>query len=96
MRRITPREKQEPVQKPVTVDHVKALILERAVSLRISAEDCAKAMGAGLGTWYNRRHQPSDQWTLGEVLRLAEFLGIGIDELRAAIRYERNRKHEKR
>lgn len=96
MKRIIPREKQEPAPKPVTVDHVKALILERAVSLRISGEDCARVMGVGLGTWYNRKHQPSDQWTLGEVLRLAEFLGISIDELRAAIRYERNRKHEKR
>jgi hypothetical protein len=94
MRRIIPREKQEPASKPVTVDHVKALILERAVSLRVSAEDCAKAMGAGLGTWYNRRHQPSDLWQLGEILRLAEFLGISIDELRTAVRYERNRRRQ--
>ena len=73
------------------VDRAKALILERAHALRIAAPDCAAAMGVCQSTWYVRLQQPSAQWQLGEILRLAAFLGIGIDELRGAICYERMR-----
>lgn len=95
MRRIIPPERPaEPKPKRPPIDHVKALILERVSSCAAKGPDCARAMGVSLSTWYVRLRQPTDQWLLGELLGIAAYLGIEIDELRAAIRYERNRKHE--
>ena len=83
-----------PRGRTASVDHVKALVLERIHTLRLPAQDCAAAMGVSLSTWYARLRQPSAQWLLGELLPLSAYLGIGDEELDGAIRRERNAKHE--
>jgi len=50
----------------------------------------AKAMGVSLNTCYTRlRSKSTDGWSLGEIYAAAKCCGIGIDELRQAISYNR-------
>lgn len=68
-------------------DYIKALILERIDALDKTPETVAAAMQVSRATWFTRKKEPTNQWTLGEILRLCVFLGIDLEDLRAAIRY---------
>lgn len=70
------------------IDHVKALIMERVMALDKTPEECSAAIGVSTSTFFRRQRQPTSEWPLGEVLGLCLYLGIEIDELRAAIRYK--------
>ena len=68
-------------------DYIKALILERINSLEKTPDAIAAVMGISRSTWFVRKQQPTTTWPLGEILRLCVFLGIDLEDLRAAIRY---------
>lgn len=69
------------------VDHVKALVLERAAVLGRSPDELAAGMGVSRATWFARKRQPSAEWPLGELLAICRSLDVDIDELRGAVKY---------
>ena len=68
-------------------DYVKAIILERIDALGKSPDAVASAMQYNRATWFSRKKQHTNQWPLGEIVRLCAFLGIPLEDLRASIRY---------
>ena len=68
-------------------DYIKALILERCAALGVDSMELAKAMGVSRTTLYERRRQPTRNWTFAEILDACRFLGVDLEDLRAAIRY---------
>ena len=70
------------------LDRPKALILERCASQHITNDQMAKALGVHVNTWSRRKSQPTELWPLGDLLKACAFLGVDLDDLRAAIRYK--------
>jgi hypothetical protein len=68
-------------------DPIKAVILERMHALGIRNHMMARAMLISEGAWYARKKAPTTEWTLGELIRAATYLGIEPEELREGIRY---------
>jgi DNA-binding Xre family transcriptional regulator len=68
-------------------DYPKALILERCASQHITNDQMAAALGVSANTWSRRKSQHTELWPLGELLKACAFLGVDLDDLRAAIRY---------
>ena len=68
-------------------DYLKALILERMDVLKIDGAQMAEALGVSRNTFQHRKKQPTTEWSLGELLKAAAFLGIDPEDFRSAIRY---------
>jgi hypothetical protein len=84
-----PRTRLDRFSKPKApdADPIKALILERMQALGIRNHMMAQAMLISEGSWYARKKAPTTEWTLGELIRAATYLGIEPDQLREGIRY---------
>jgi hypothetical protein len=68
-------------------DYLKALILERMHTLKVSNAQMAEATGMSYNTWCHRKLLPTSKWEFGELVKAAAFLGIEPEDFRAAIRY---------
>ena len=69
-------------------DRIKALILERKNAEKLNDEQMAVRMGVSRATWQKRiNHQHTDEWPLGQVMKVCKSLGIPIEEVRDATRY---------
>lgn len=68
------------------VDKVKGLILERQNALGYSEMHMAKLAGKSKTTYHRMMAERSSRdWTLRDILKLTNALGIPKDEVRAAI-----------
>lgn len=84
-----PRTRLDRFSKPKApdADPIKGMILERMQALKIRNHMMARAMLISEGAWYARKKAPTTEWTLGELIRAATYLGIEPEELREGIRY---------
>ncbi len=68
-------------------DLIKSLILERINALQLDNAAGCKMMGVCENTYIRRiNHQHTDEWKVGEVLRMCKGLKVDIDDLRGAVR----------
>lgn len=67
------------------IDKLKALILERQLTLGYSRAKMAKILGVSTTTYWQKMKRPIDTWELGEIKTMCKALGIPKDTLRAVI-----------
>lgn len=69
-------------------DPVKAAILERINAEHLSVASGSKMMGVAENTYIRRlRHQHTEKWAWGEILRMCRGLKVDLEDLRGAVRY---------
>lgn len=76
----------EPKTPPI--NPLKGLILERIVALNYTNADLANILHCSEVTASSRKKGSMRKWKLGEILDLCKAMGVPIEELRSAMRYQ--------
>jgi hypothetical protein len=80
------RKRVENVQKRKYETLLKELTGEMDIQ-RVSADEAGKVMGTSRGTFYRRINNP-EEFQIGELLKLCNYLGFPIEKTRSLLHYK--------